>query len=322
MTRLGDRLGRRGRRLWALVVKESLQVFRDPSALLIAFVLPPVLLSLYGNAVSLDIRDMPIGVVLESDSAAATSLAAAYAASDHLEVTPARHRRELDPLVVAGKLKGYVVIPARFDELLLHPQDEPAIQIVTDATQPNTASFTAGYSRGVFNTWLANREAAPATPAGGIELESRFWFNAELETRRTLMTGAIAIVMTLVGTMLTALVVAREWERGTMEAMMSTPASMLEILFSKLAPYFVLGIGAIGGCVFLVVVVYGQTMRGSMFAMMLVSMVFLVPALGQGLLISTLAKNQFLAVQGAVTTGFLPAMLLSGFCSKSRACRR
>ncbi|MCZ6831383.1 MAG: ABC transporter permease [Gammaproteobacteria bacterium] len=300
-------------RFIALVKKETLQLMRDPSALIITFVLPPILLFLFAFAVSLDVRNVPIGVVLEGDGPQAQSLAGAYAGTPFLKVTPARHRKEVEQHVVSGTLKGFVVIPADFDERLLNPDSGAAIQIITDGSSPNTANFVAGYAQGVFNNWLAGRNGSGRARGPVIDLQQRFWFNPELESRRVLVPGAIAIVMTLIGTLLTALVVAREWERGTMEALMSTPASMLEIILSKLLPYFLLGITAVIGCVFLAHKVFGLPLRGSPLTLLLVSCVFLVPALGQGLLISTLSKNQFIASQIALMSAYLPALLLSGF---------
>jgi len=150
-------------------------------------------------------------------------------------------------------------------------------------------------------------------PAAAIALEPRYWFNAELESRRALVPGALAIVMTIIGTMLTALVVAREWERGTMEAVLSTPASVFEILVGKLAPYFVLGMLSTLAAAALAVFVFDVPLRGSLAALLTLSAVFMLPALGQGLLISSLARNQFLASQIALFSGFLPAFILSGF---------
>jgi ABC-2 type transport system permease protein len=297
-------------RLRALVIKETLQVVRDPACLLIAFVLPPMLLFLFANAVSLDVKDVRFGVVLEGDGHAAHQLAAAYAATPYFRVTAARDRRELHPLLVAGKIQGYVVIPVDFDEQLLQPAAGPHIQIITDGSSPNTASFVAAYARGVFNNWYGSFANAGSAP---IEMQQRFWFNPELDSRRVLLPGAMGIIMTLIGTLLTALVISREWERGTMEAMMSTPAGVIELLASKLAPYFLLGIIATLGCTFMAIVFYGLPFRGSIPALLLVASAFLVPALGQGLLISTLAKNQFIAAQAAVFSGFMPALLLSGF---------
>ena len=184
------------------------------------------------------------------------------------------------------------------------------MQVITDGSQPNTASFVGAYASGVVATWLAHRDGA-RPPA--ISLEPRFWFNPELNSRHFLIPGAIAIIMTLIGTLLTAMVVAREWERGTMEAVMSTPATVLEILLGKLLPYFGLGLIATFGCAMLATHAFGVPMRGSYFALFLLASAFLVPALGQGLLISTTSRNQLVASQLAAQTGFLPAFMLSGF---------
>ena len=299
------------RRLAALVRKESLQAVRDPSTLLIAFVLPTVLLFLFAYAVSLDIRQVRIGVVVESPGAAAQELAAAFAATRYLDVTFARDRREVADRVAAGELRGFVVIPQDFEQRLIDPHGASLLQVITDGSQPNTASFVANYAQGVLMTWRAGQ--AGASPAQAITLQPRYWFNAELESRRALVPGAIAIIMTIIGTMLTALVVAREWERGTMEAVMSTPASVAEILVGKLLPYFALGMLSTMAATALAIFVFDVPLRGSLAALLLLSAVFMLPALGQGLLISSLARNQFLAAQIALFSGFLPAFMLSGF---------
>lgn len=307
----------RARRLLALVRKESLQIVRDPSSILIAFVLPTILLFLFAYAVSLDVQNVRLGLVLENDSAAARELAADFAATRYFDVLPARDRREVEDLMVAQKLRAVVVIPQDFDRRLAAGA-RPAVQVLTDGSQPNTASFVAGYAEGVVATWFESRKHERATigPTGGgpaVVLEPRFWFNPEVESRRFLVPGSIAIIMTTIGTLLTALVVAREWERGTMEALFSTPAGILEILLGKLLPYFALGLIATLGCGLLAVTVFDVPLRGSWGTLLALSATFLVPALGQGLLISALARNQFIAAQVAVFSGFLPAFLLSGF---------
>lgn len=298
-------------RLWALVRKESLQAIRDPSTLLIAFVLPVVLLFLFAYAVSLDVRDVRIAVVQESESAAANQLAAAFAGTHYLHVTFLHDRREAARQVVSGQLRGFVVIPQDFAQRLAGRGERALLQAITDGSQPNTANYVANYSQGVVQTWSAGQSMA--TPTAAVSLEPRYWFNAELESRRSLVPGAIAIVMTIIGTMLTALVVAREWERGTMEAVLSTPASVIEILIGKLLPYFVLGMLATLGATALAVWVFDVPLRGSLATLLLLSAVFMVPALGQGLLISAITRNQFLAAQIALFSGFLPAFMLSGF---------
>lgn len=299
-------------RLAAIMKKESLQVVRDPSNVVIAFVLPVVLLFLFAFALSLDVRGVRVGVVVESDGAAARELAAAFAATRYFDAQFAHDRRELEPLLVAGELRGIVVIPQDFAERLA--SGRPAsVQVLTDGSSPNTASFVANYARGVVATAFAAGRNDAASSSGPVSVEPRFWYNPDLESRAFIAPGAIAIVMTMIGTMLTALVVAREWERGTMEAMMATPVGIGEFLIGKLLPYFVLGLGATLLCAIAAEAWLDVPLRGSVPALLALSAAFLMPALGLGLLISAATKNQFVASQLALFSGFLPAFLLSGF---------
>ncbi|MEY4684670.1 MAG: hypothetical protein RLZ25_1129 [Pseudomonadota bacterium] len=294
----------------ALAFKESRQILRDPSVFMIAFVLPVILLFLFAYAVSLDLKKVPIGLVLESQSAKAESLAAAFSSSNSFIVHPARKPKDVKDELVRGHIRGYVVIPADFDQRLTSSELQPAIQVITDGTQPNTASFVANYAQGVFAGWAEQLSHEPTT---GAQLIPRYRFNPEIESHRFLIPGAIAVVMTIIGTLLTALVIAREWERGTMEAIFSTPASVTDIIIGKLIPYFFLGLGATMVATVLAITVFDVPMRGSWLALLLTTSAFLFPALGQGLLISTVSKNQFIASQIALFSGFLPAFLLSGF---------
>jgi len=302
-------------RLLAIVRKESFQIVRDPSNLLIAFVLPVVLLFLFAFAVSLDIDEVAVGVVVENQGAASAELGAAFAATRYFDTRFARDRRELEPLVVAGELRGLVVIPQDFDAAL--ERGTPArLQVLTDGAAPNTAGFVANYARGVAEAWWSSQRAEAGVDeerGPSVRVEPRFWYNPELSSRAFIVPGAIAIVMTMIGTMLTALVVAREWERGTMEAIIASPIGIGEFLVGKLAPYFVLGLGATLACALTAEHVLGVPMRGSVFALLALGSAFLVPALGLGLLISAATKNQFVASQLALFSGFLPALLLSGF---------
>lgn len=304
--RRGLDLGRIGALSW----KESLQAVRDPSVILVAFVLPVVLLLLFATAVSLDVKQVPIGVVSESDGVEAQSLAAAFAATRYFVVTQASDRREVTEALIADRLRGFVVIPQDFDRRLADRTSNPPIQIVTDGTQPNTANFISAYAQGVVARWEESRRSQVSPP---VSVEPRFWFNQEIESRRVLVPGAIAVVMTIIGTLLTALVVAREWERGTMEAILSTPVSVGEIIAGKLLPYFGLGLVATVCASVLAVHAFNVPLRGSWLSLLTVSSAFLLPALAQGLLISTLTRNQFIASPLALFSGFLPAFLLSGF---------
>jgi ABC-2 type transport system permease protein len=297
------------RRFGGLVRKEVYQVLRDPSSILIAFVLPLILLFLYGYGVSLDATTIRVGLVLEDSGPVARDLAAGFHASRYFDVTVGRDRRELADAMVAGRLKGLVVIPAEFGRRQAAEGFAP-IQVIADGSEPNTANFVQNYARGVFAAWQRQRGEARAVPIG---IEQRFWFNPQLASRFFLVPGSIAIVMTLIGTLLTALVIAREWERGTMEAIMATPVTVPALLAGKLLPYFVLGLGSMALCAGIAVLLFGVPFRGSVAALLALSVAFLCPALGQGLLISAVTKNQFVASQMALLTGFLPAFLLSGF---------
>jgi ABC-2 type transport system permease protein len=300
-------------RLFALIKKEALQILRDPSALLIGFVLPPALLFLISFAVSLDVKNVNIGVVLEGDGAFSRDLAAAYDATSYFDVTPVRHRKEIERSLITGELAVFVVIPQDFDARMVDPTRPANIQVVTDGSQPNSANFGANYAQGVFNNWLVGQAAYMPASAPPIQLVPRFWFNPELDSRSVLVPGTIALVTTIIATLLTAMVIAREWERGTMEALMSTPASKFEIILSKLVPYFTLGMTAILGCTALGVTFFNVPLTGSLAALVVVSAVFLLPALGLGLLISAVSRSQFEAASTGLLVGFMPSLLLSGF---------
>ncbi|MEI2298410.1 ABC transporter permease [Ensifer sp. MJa1] len=302
----------RARRFAALVRKESYQIVRDPSSILIAFVLPMILLFLFGYGVSLDTTQTRIGLVVEEDTPLTRDLAAGFQASRYFKVVVGRDRRDFEDDLVLGRLRGIVVIPATF--VADHAAGRhPALQVLVDGSDPNTANFVQNYAQATVANWERQQLSDGSGRPPAISAEQRFWFNPELTSRNFLVPGSIAIVMTLVGTLLTSLVVAREWERGTMEAMMATPVSAAELLAGKLLPYFILGLTSMTLCVLLAVFLFGVPFRGSVAALYALSATFLMPALGQGLLISAATKNQFLASQLALISAFLPAFLLSGF---------
>lgn len=304
----------RFRRLKALICKEAYQIFRDPSSIMITVVLPLILLFLYGYGVSLDLDHLRIGVVMEDSSPDAQSFLKSLTDSRYFDVKIVRDRRELADDITQGSIRGMVVIPSYFSAFRDRPQTIAPLQVIADGSEPNTANFVQNYVQGAFWNWLG-QEAISSNLKGlpRLDVEARFWYNEELQSRFFLLSGSLAIIMTLIGTLLTALVVAREWERGTMESLMSTPVRILEIVLSKLISYFCLGMISMVICVAISTLIFGLPLRGSLGLLMLVSAVFLFSALGSGLLISTLAKNQLVASQMASLLGFLPAYMLSGF---------
>lgn len=302
------------RRLLALMVKEYAQIRRDPSTFLIAFAMPMLLLFLFGYAISLDPRATRIALVVQDESASAARLTQAYVHSPYFHVTLMRAVQPARGMMQRGAIRGFVVIPPDFGKGMASGVATP-IQIVTDGTQPNQASFIAAYADGVRQNWMTQEMAARGLrgAAPPIDVSQRVWFNPGLQSRYFLVPGSIAIVMTMIGTLLTALVVAREWERGTMEALLATPVRMSEFIASKVVPYFLLGLVSMAVCTIIAVIAFDLPFRGSIFALLLIGSAFLLPALGLGLFISATTRNQFVASQVALLASFLPTFLLSGF---------
>ncbi len=306
------------RRVLSMVRKELLQIGRDPSSYVIAGILPLLLLFLFGFGVSLDLRRVPIAVVVEQATPEADSLLASFRNSRYFTVETAIHRKKVEDDLVAGRVKGVVVLAADFAERLGRNESAP-VQILVDGSDPNTAGLVANYAQGVWSNWLEQEAIARSnllaqrqlTPL--ITTETRVWFNPEVRSQNFLIPGSIAIIMTLIGTLLTALVVAREWERGTIEALMATPLGRSEFLLGKLIPYYLLGMGALTLSATAAVVVFRVPFRGSIPVLLLISTVYLATMLPLGLLISTLSRNQFVASQAALLAAFLPAFELSGF---------
>ena len=304
------------RRLLALIVKEFAQIRRDPSTFYIAFAMPLLLLFLFGYAVSLDVKKTKIALVMLDSSAPALSLATSYANSAYFDVTPLRAMAPARALMAAEKVRGIVVIPDDFGAGMA--RGRPAdIQIITDGSQPNQASFIGTYADGVRMAWMQSELGASngetRLPGPPINVSTRIWYNPALESRFFLVPGSIAVVMTMIGTLLTALVVAREWERGTMEALLATPVRMTEFIASKVLPYYLLGLASMALCTVIAITVFALPLRGSVFALIAIASAFLLPSLGLGLFISSATKNQFVASQAALLAAFLPTFLLSGF---------
>jgi ABC-2 type transport system permease protein len=300
-------------RVFAFMTKETMQIYRDPSSIMIAVILPLIMIFLFAYGVSLDTQHIKVGLVLEDSSPQARSLYNAFANTPYFQIFPATHRQELTHQLVRAEIHGLIVIPEDFTEKLLR-NDIAAIQVIADGSETNTATFIQNYSDGVVALWWKTYLQEKGVPTQSvITPQVRVWFNEELESRNVILPGSIAIIMALIGTLLTALVVAREWDNGTMETLLTTPIRMSELIFAKVTPYFILGLGSMTLCVCLAVFVFKVPFHGKFLILLLASSLFLIAALSQGLLISTLSKNQFAASQAAINAAFLPAYMLSGF---------
>jgi len=300
-------------RLRGLLRKEFYQILRDPSSLAIAFLLPLVLLLIFGYGVSLDAEHVPLALVVESPSPDTASFTSGFHHSRYFEPVFLRDLREAEQALLDRRIMAIVHLRSDFARRLRQPGGAP-IQVIVNGVDANTARLVLGYVQGVWQKWLERQALARGeTLTTPIQLEQRVWFNSELRSRNFLVPGLIAVIMTLIGALLTAMVMAREWERGTMEALLVTPVTMREVLWGKLVPYFVLGMGGMSLSVGMGVWLFGVPLRGSLWVLFAAATLFLLAALGMGLLISTVTKNQFVAGQVAIITTFLPAFILSGF---------
>ena len=305
-------------RLAALCRKEGYQIVRDPGSIIISFVIPLVLLIIFGYGINFDSGALRVGLVMQDQSAEARRFADVFKASPFIDATVSERREDLVELMQAGHLRGIVVVPVDFSRGLEEDGALTRIQVITDGSEPNTANFVHGYVTGAWQVWQEQRaqdrgETGSAAQAPLFDLQMRYWFNQAAVSRNFIVPGAVTIIMTVIGAILTSLVIAREWERGTMEALLSTRITRAELLLSKFLPYYCLGMLALVVCMIMGIGVFSVPFRGSFLLLWLVSTLFLANTMGMGLLISTLTRNQFNAAQIALNVAFLPAVMLSGF---------
>ncbi len=303
----------KARRLRALVRKESVQILRDPSSIAIGIVLPTILILLFGYGLSLDVTHVPIAVVLENPTPQAADLAAAFQMSPYFQATLLTSMPQAWDMVLQRKVDAIVRLRPDFARRLSNGNAE--VQVLTHGIDANHARIVQSYAQGAVALWAARQSAEGKNLAGlgPVNVQNRLWFNEAFDSRYFLVPGLVVLVMTLIGAMLTALVVAREWERGTLEALFITPVKPDEILLGKTIPYFVLGLIGLGLCLLSAKFLFHVPFRGSLWVLTGVSMLYLLVALGIGLLISSALKSQFVAIMVTMLVTFLPAMMLSGF---------
>lgn len=302
----------RVRRTLALIRKETWQLLRDPSSIAIGIVMPLMMLLLFGYGLNLDVKDVPVAIVMEDDSSDARAAASAFDLSAYFRPVHVKTMREAEGLLLRRTVNAIVRFPPDFARNI--EMNSAEIQVIVHGTDANTARISLGYAQGAVATWLV-REAARGRQLAqsSIGVESRLWFNETNESTYFLVPGLIVLVMTLIGTLLTALVVAREWERGTFEALFVTPVRTAEVLLGKTIPYFMLGMIGLALSVLGSLILFKVPFRGSVLVLTFVSVLYLLVALGIGLVVSSATKSQFLASQMSMIITFLPAMMLSGF---------
>lgn len=299
--------GQSRRRLKALIRKETRQLVRDKSNLLVGIVLPLLLILIFGYGLSFDVKHVPIAIVMEDASPAANDIVSGLYLSPYFTPTPVPSFQVARDLMLARKVDGIVTLPSDLSRKLA--AGDAHVQLIVNGIDANRARVILGFAQAAITQSLAG--ASGARPL--LSIEARLWFNEANDSSYFLVPGLIVLIMTLIGAFLTALVVAREWERGTLEALFVTPVRSVEILISKLVPYFVVGMLGLLLCLVAAKVLFHVPIRGSLTLILIASTLYLLVALGMGLLISSVTKNQFLASQIALIASFMPALILSGF---------
>lgn len=305
-----------GRRMVALLRKEMRQMLRDRANLAVGLLLPVMLILLFGYGLSFDVKDAPVAVVLEDSSPTAREVVAGLQGSPYLRPTFKPRMDEAVTLMRNGEVGAIVRVPPDFSQQLALGQAR--IQLLLNGVDSSTASAVESYVNGAIGAW-AQRQADRAgnkpggAAAGSIRVEQRMWFNEANTSTWFLVPGLLVLVMTLIGAFLTSLLIAREWERGTLESLFVTPVRPAEIVLAKLAPYLVVGAIDLLMCLLAARFLFEVPMRGSLLAILVSSLLYLVVSLLLGLLISGVTRSQFKASQVALLTSFLPAMMLSGF---------
>ena len=308
------------RRLKAIAVKEILQVWRDPRSLMIALLLPFTQMFLFGYGVNLDLKHLPICTFDREGSQLSQDLFKHFEASQYFAVTRnANSYRDVIGAIDDGTCSFAVVVPPDFSERL-NDTGAASVQAIIDATDDNTANIAYGYAAAVVEaysndvaiSWL-DRHGKALQQIQPMVVQSRVWFNEDLESRNFIIPGLVAMIMSLVGAQLTSLTIAREWERGTMELLISTPVQPNEVMFGKLAPYLLLGWIDAAFCLALAALWFGVPYRGTLFALFVTTSLFLIVVFSIGYLMSVVIRSQIGASQIALLATMLPTTLLSGY---------
>ena len=306
-------------RLLAVARKEILHILRDSRSLGIVVIMPVTLMLLFGYGVNLDLKGLPVYVFDRDGSQQSQDLLKRFQSNEYFHIAQVVDSYpELTRALDDGHAKMGIVIPWDFSQRL-NRGDIVGVQALVDSTDDNTANVLIGYAQAVVQGyssqvqlgWLqAHGQRIQPAP---VSVQTRTWYNEDLESSSFIIPGVLALVMSVIGAFLTSLTIAREWERGSMEQLISTPVTAMEIMLGKLAPYFVLGMFDVAVCAVIAISWFHVPFRGSYITLAVSSALFMIVVLSLGFLISVLAKNQFAASQIALLITFLPAFLLSGF---------
>ena len=300
-------------RLAAVARKEFIQLRRDARSLYLAFILPVILLLLFGYAITFDIRDIPMAVVDESGTRASRGLLEAFEGSGYFTVVARLERYlEAERLLGDGQVRLVLVVPPSFAVDLAGGR-RTNLQMLLDGADANTATIAQNYADAIVAGYSARVLLQGRTVRLPVTAEPRIWYNETLESRNMIVPGLVAVIMSIIAAMLTALTIAREWERGSMEQLAATPVHRLEIVIGKLVPYVGIGLFDVALTIGFGLAVFHVPFHGNVVLLAGLTLLFLIGALGLGIFISAALKSQVLATQVALIATFLPALLLSGF---------
>jgi ABC-2 type transport system permease protein len=296
-------------RVKAMSGKEFIQIARDWRSLWLALMIPVFMLVLFGYALTLDVDNVPLAVWDQDKSQLSRDFIRGFEGSPYFRIAGYVQRYpQIEDAIDSNEVLAGLVVPRDFSALLRSGKAAP-VQLILDGSNSNTASISLGYAQGIVAQF--NGRFAPAPPP--LEMRPRVWFNPELRSKNYIVPGLIAVIMMVVGGLLTALTVSREWERGTMEQLISTPVKRTEIIIGKFVPYFCIGMADVLIAVLMGLFLFGVPLRGSVPLLFGFCALFLAGVLGQGILISVVTRNQFLSIQYVFMSTFLPSFLLSGF---------
>jgi ABC-2 type transport system permease protein len=297
----------------AIARKEILQLRRDTRSLILAFALPVILLVIFGYAITWDIRDITTAVLDYDNSPASRELIDRLRSAGYFRITERLKRPEqIGELIDRGKIRLAIVIPPDF-AAHLRSSRAASLQAIVDGSDANTATIALSYVQGVVLSYSTTIQFSGKKVRPPVTIDSRVWYNEDLRSRNMIVPGLIAVIMMIIAAMLTSLTIAREWERGTMEQLASTPVTRVEVILGKLLPYVGIGMIDIAGTAVLGILLFNVPFRGSAMLLMILSLFFVIGAAGLGIFISAVARSQVLATQVALVATYLPALILSGF---------
>jgi len=306
-------------RTWAISRKEFIHIYRDSRSLALVILMPALLMLLFGYAVSLDVKNVPMAVLDRAQDQESRSFIQRFSASPYFNLRIfARDEKEVKRLIDEGKVKMGLVLPWDFSRTVKAGR-KAAVQVLLDGSDSNTANIVLSYVQAISRQYTQEKTFLKIDRIGGqkptlpLQGQTRIWFNEDLESKNYFIPGLVAVIMSIIGVLLTGQVIAREWEKGTMELLISTPVRKGELIIGKLFPYFFLGLLDLLLSVLMGEWVFQVPLRGSVALLLILSCIYILVALALGLTISTVAKSQLLANQMAMVIGFLPTFLLSGF---------